>query len=169
MNNEFGTKKSFVTIKKLAVLFVVVIVIIIAGAVYWAKFRQVEIERGIVIDPPTVIAIDITKMPTGIPTDLPIEEDVQILQNFETQEEGTNKFQSTRQYISKKSFGENVSVYSDYFFKNEEWSINSPIIGDDLVTFVAEGVNGEEMLISIGKTDLESQTVISINLIYTKE
>ena len=166
MDNEFGTKKSFITIKNLVVLLVVVIVVI-AGAVYWAKFRQVE--RGIVIDPPTVTTIDMTKMPTGIPTDLPIEEDVQILQNFETQEEGTNKFQSTRQYISKKSFGENVSVYSDYFFKNEEWSINSPIIGDNLVTFVAGGVNGEEMLISIGKTDLESKTVISINLIYTKE
>jgi|GEM_PF-6371618 len=165
MDNEFGTEKKSKTALKLVALLVVVI-IIVAGVVYWIKFRKVE--NGIVINPPAITTVATDEMPDHIPTDLPIEEGVQILQNFETKKEGTDQFQSTRQYVSKKSFNDNVVAYSTYFIENKEWNTSSSIIGDKSVTFLAgRGIEGEEMTISIGVA-AGNQSMVNISVVYTK-
>ena len=130
MNNEFETKKSFLTIKKLAVLLVVVIVVI-AGAVYWAKFRQVE--KSFNIDPKfNYNEYNISGLPEKIDEEMIIGAGSTIIKMFSTEEKAGVK-EITVKYQSTDNIESLTNQFQNYF-KEKKWHKQNEYISDGVAT-----------------------------------
>ena len=130
MDNEFGTKKSFVTIKNLVVLLVVVIVVI-AGAVYWAKFRQVEKTSD--IDPKfNYNEYNISGLPEKIDEEMIIGAGSTIIKMFSTEEKAGVK-EITVKYQSTDNIESLTNQFQNYF-KEKKWHKQNEYISDEVVT-----------------------------------
>ena len=61
-------------------------------------------------------------VPSILPGDLPLEKNVQILQNFTATDSATGKLQATRVYVSKLTADNNFAIFQNYLMENG-WSI----------------------------------------------
>ena len=105
------------------------------------------------------------KLPENFPTNLPLEDNVEVTQNYNaTTEDG--RFQATRTYESKKTLAENLAIYREYLNGNG-WNIVSTV---DQPTYkkisgtqgiqtiqisLSENVNTKVKTVSISLTELQ--------------
>jgi len=130
MDNEFGTKKSFVTIQKLAILLVAVI-IIIAGVVYWAKFRQVEKTSD--IDPKfNYNEYNISGLPEKIDEEMIIGAGSTVIKMFSTEEKAGVKEIAVK-YQSTDNIESLTNQFQNYF-KEKKWHKQNEYISDGVAT-----------------------------------
>ena len=157
--DEADNNENEIDIKKVLVFIIVVALIVTAGIVYWTQFRG---GQDIVV-PVDVTNLDENKLPVGIPKDLPMEENAQILQNYEAKEQDSNNLQSTRQYISQKSLQENFDLYKKYLEDNN-WVILTATDMDDLKGIMAKNNSGEIMDITFSKNQITDEITVDITL-----
>ena len=128
MDNEFGTKKSFITTKKLSVLLVVIIVII-AGVLYWTKFRQTN--NGFDIDPKyNYSKYNISGLPEKIDEGMIIGKESKVTSMFSTEEEAGVK-QITVKYESTDNL-ENLKQQFQNYFKENKWHKQNEFVSDEI-------------------------------------
>lgn len=100
------------------------------------------------------------QLPQGLPSNLPIEKDVQITNNTTTRTpEGT--FSSTRTYLSTKSLAENYSIFANYF-KSNKWEIISDIDNPDY-KFLAAQQGYKTILVNLNLTPQSEKTTVSVS------
>ena len=154
---------------KKVLILIVVLAVIAAGAVIW-KAKRVPVKpinpgnQGQSSQPKVeVTAIDPTKLPQGLPSDLPMESGAQVLQNFEAKDPVSGKTQASRAYVSKKTLDEVFASYQSYLQKNG-WSVQSTINQPGLKNISALKDN-TRLSVTIAK-DAEGRNTVNVGYVY---
>jgi len=87
--------------------------------------------------------VDVSKLPEGLPTNLPIEKNAPVVKNDLSYSARTNEITATRSYYSDLSIAKNQTNFTSYFQK-ESWQILSSLNEPQFAFIVAskEGVSG---------------------------
>lgn len=70
-------------------------------------------------------SVEFTKAPIGFPSEIPIEENAEFVQNFNTNTTD-GRFQASRVFKTTKTLEENYKIYDDYL-KSRNWDIKSVV------------------------------------------
>ncbi len=102
------------------------------------------------------------KLPTGFPTDFPLEKDAKVDQNFNVTTDG--KTQATRKFISEKSLKENYDLYKDWLGKNG-WTTIATLDVEEIKSIGAK--KGENTVnVSISKDPVSKKTAVDISYVF---
>ena len=151
----FNKKKTIISI---IILLLAALVVLYVFDINPFNRQNGEIEKN----PPIVSNFSVGKMSDLIPKDLPITDDIQVVQNYQAEFPNGRSPEGTFQYISKEPEGDLIMAYNKYFQDNK-WNVLNVLEGEEgTIIFVLEK-DLNNMNISIGKTTTAGETFISIS------
>jgi hypothetical protein len=112
-----------------------------------------------------VTQVDFSRLPEGLPKDLPLEKDAAITQNY--QAEAGGRIQYTRQYASVKTPKENFELFKKYLEKNE-WQILDSSGAEENIKSLAAAQAGMIMNLNFGRTAGSDQSFVDISVTQNK-
>ncbi len=123
MNFQAEIKKYFLPFLILVALIVVLLFATKKSPNSAPVSDEPTIKNGLIVQ-----EVDKNQVPAKFPSDVPIESDAQILQNFNAITDD-GRFQATRVFRTKKSLADNLSIYKNFLtesgFKVES-TVNTP-------------------------------------------
>jgi hypothetical protein len=114
------------------IVLIIVVVIIIAFLAWWFVWQQGTAMPSSTQTPTTsgaatsseIVEVPGNQMPIGIPSDLPMDTNAQVLQNFQTNYPNTQAQMSVREYVTQDTLAQAYADYMNYF-ENNGWQIIS--------------------------------------------
>ncbi len=106
------------------------------------------------------------QIPAGFPSDFPFEAKVEVLNNYVGQAESGE--QSTRQFYSQKSPGDNFKLY-DKYFKDKKWQILLSFGGSEPYSISAKDPSGNVYDLSITTDQSSKKTIVSASVTKAKK
>lgn len=107
-------------------LFKLLLIVAVILCLLFVAYKLMNIKK--VAEVPQLVNVEktdveITKLPEKFPSNIPLEEGAEVVQNYNSQTpEG--QFQATRQFETKKTLAENYALYTDFMEKNG-WEIKA--------------------------------------------
>ncbi len=160
---------------------IVILILVGLGFFAWTNFKnsaqKVENSKTVTKQgapkkdlsvPPAVTVtkkqVETAKLPSGLPSDVPIEAGAKILQNY-TATTSDGKIQATRIFETSKSLDDNAKVYTDYLVKNN-WKITTKTTIERLRSIAA--VKGDLYInINIGENSVTKVRTVDISILQT--
>lgn len=169
---------------KSKVLGLVLILLILAAGVYYFYFLKPEPATP---EPPKSILSEtqyfqVGELPKGFPSDLPLEESAQILENFTAKfatkennvrlQDGTlatapEFYQSTYSYVSEKSLSENNEIYKKYF-TGKKYKLLTESISENsaLLSYSITNQNNETFQFSASFDPISQKTRVTLDKVF---
>ncbi len=154
INNKF---------KNIAIAAVALIALALVGAFIYNKMNVKPKTEEAAPQPLEIkkVQVPATQLPGNLPSDLPIEKDAKVLQNFSATVDNLG-VQYTRSYETKKSLAENLAIFTDYLKKNG-WTITATL--DKEQYKMVAGRKGKDSMQVQMNTDPETKAhTVSISL-----
>jgi hypothetical protein len=153
-----------------------IIIVLVVGVVTWMIIdHQIQVAKTqppIQRQAPTtaaatssdIVQVPGNQMPIGIPTDMPMDANAQILQNFQTNYPNTQQQESVREYVTSKTLAQAYADYTNYFQKNG-WTIGSTL---DLPTtkLISAKQGFVSISITIGTNSVLNENTVNITASY---
>ncbi len=145
-----------------SIIFVGLIVLAFLGFRYYKDLNKEQAlppleEPKVVVD-----QVDSTQLPDRFPANFPLEKNVPINANYTAQAEGA--FQSTRQFISKKTLAENYKLYSDYL-KKDGWKIEATL-DQEMVKSIFATKGRASVTVTMAQNTTTSESTVDISFVY---
>ena len=99
--------------------------------------------------------------PTGFPTDIPIEKNAQIIQNYNATANGL--IQATRTFITKQTLADNFTLYSNYLKNSGRTVTNSLDLSTD--KGLAATRNNSNLQITISQNTITKVNTVDISYV----
>lgn len=110
----------------------------------------------------TISPVEAQNLPEKFPANFPLEKDVPINANYNAEASGS--FQSTRQFISKKTLAENYKLYTDYL-KKDGWTITATLDTEDVKSIFAQK-GRVSITITMNKNSMSGENTVDISFVY---
>lgn len=119
-NNQTNSSVDFSQLFKLLVMVAAILALLFVAYKLLNNNKKEVVPQLVNVEKTNV---DFAKLPEKFPSNIPLEADAKILQNYNSvTPEG--QFQATRQFETKKSLAENYAFYTDFLKKNG-WEIKA--------------------------------------------
>ncbi len=108
-----------------------------------------------------IVKVSADKLPNKFPVDIPVEGDVRVIQNFNATELD-GRYNATREFESKKTLAQNLSIYTKYL-KDNNWDIKATIDEPDMKMVM--GKKGlQQLQITAAIDPITNLNIITLNL-----
>jgi Tfp pilus assembly protein PilV len=146
------------------IALVVVLVIVLGITAYLNKRNNQAASTAQQQTKAELVKKDISpeQLPDKFPTDIPIEKNAPIVQNFNATNDSL--FQATRAFISKESVDKNIALYKQYLEKNG-YTI-TPLEHDNFKSLMGKR-DGNTLQVSVDYNQLAKFVTVTIN--YTEK
>lgn len=164
MENKTNQSKNLVDTNQLFKLLVMVAALLCLLFVAY-KLAMLGGKKPVSVQPAQVekTNVEFTKLPEKFPTNIPLEKDSRVIQNFNTTTPD-GQFQAVRTFETAKSLDENLKLYTD-FLKKEGWQIVATV--DKPAYKMITGQLGSKF-ISISIDDNKVTEKKSVSISYTE-
>ena len=107
-----------------------------------------------------------SELPAGIPMDIPLEENVVIVQNdVITSKENPGQTQYTRKFVSNRSLDANYLIYKDFLNANN-WEVVSSVEQETLMSLIA--VNPDktrQLFITVSENTISGEVTVDLTVV----
>lgn len=151
-------------VKKMLVGLIVIIALAIGATLVISMFKKDETPQiAPVVESPIKSKTEVpqNKLPDKFPVNVPEEEGAEISQNYNASAVD-GSFQATREFVTKKSLAENLTIYTEYL-KRDGWIVKSTIDGKSY-KMVSGSKDKQEIQVSIGENSATNIKTVSISL-----
>jgi hypothetical protein len=107
------------------------------------------------------VQVEKSQLPTKFPTDMPLENDTEVTQNYNATSENGG-FQANRTFVTKKSLKDNYNIYTQYL-KTHGWNITASV-DQDSYKMVTGSKGNQQLQISISENSISKVPLVAIFL-----
>lgn len=154
MENQEETKSTRTFFRNPAfVIAVLLLAALAAGVLMWQEWdkKSIQEENGSIqklpVQKPVVKTFPADELPSGLPSDIPLEADAQVLRNERVtaeKVEGT-EVQARRVFVSNRSVEENATLYLEYLTQNG-WEVADSESPEGFVVLIGQKLDGAQIL-----------------------
>lgn len=128
------------------------------------KFYNKEAPPASPVEKPefSVLPVPVETLPDKFPANFPLEKNVPVNTNYNAQTDGA--FQSTRQFVSKKTLAQNYSLYTDYL-KNNGWTIETTL-DQEAVKSIFASKGGTSVTVTMSHNESVAENTVDISFVY---
>jgi hypothetical protein len=155
--------------KKFLVVLLVVIIVVVAVLLLAGGLKKTGIKTTASPTPASthvavIKTVDNSQLPAGLPAGLPVEAGAVITQNYTTTNPNGQPL-SVREFISKKTAAENLTIYKTSLTA-AGWTITNTV--NTATIKILEAKKGNVSVRVLIRTDVKNQVTVSIQAITTK-